>query len=290
MASRTATALGLGAILLWASLATLTTLRGRIPPFQTTAIVFAIAGLVGVLAAALRGRLGCLRPSPASLALGVYGLFGYHALYFAALRLAPPAEAHLVASLWALLTVLFSGLLPGARLSARHVIAALLGLGAAAILVWDQLDLATASPARQLGFALAFACALVWSSYSVASRLVADVPSESLAVSCLATAALALPLSLAVEEWAWPAGALSWAALVGLGLGPVGAAFFLWDTGMKHGDVALLGVLSYASPVLSTALLVALGYAEPAWTLALACGLMTAAAVIATRPSTRRAQ
>jgi drug/metabolite transporter (DMT)-like permease len=211
MASRTATALGMGAILLWASLATLTTLRGPVPPFQTTAIVFAIAAAVGVLLAALRGRLGCLRPSAASLALGVWGLFGYHALYFKALRLAPPAEAHLVASLWALLTVLFSGLLPGARLRARHVLAALLGLSAAAMLVWDQVDLAHGAPGKQLGFALAFACALVWSSYSVASRLVADVPSESIAVSCLATAVLALAFSLALEEWAWPADALSWA-------------------------------------------------------------------------------
>ncbi len=284
MASRTATTLGLGAILLWASLATLTTLKGPIPPFQTTAIVFAIAALMGVLVAGLRGRLGYLRPSAASLALGVWGLFGYHALYFAALSLAPPAEAHLVASLWALFTVLFSGLLPGARLRARHVLAALLGLAAAAILVWDQLGLATGTPTRQLGFALAFACALVWSSYSVASRLVADVPSESLAVSCVATAALALAFSLALEQWTWPAGPLSWAALLGLGVGPVGAAFFLWDIGMKRGDVALLGILSYASPILSTALLVALGYAEAAWTLALACALMTAAAVIATRP------
>jgi drug/metabolite transporter (DMT)-like permease len=284
MSSRTATAVGMGAILLWASLATLTTLKGPVPPFQTTAIVFAIAALVGVLLAAVRGRLGCLRPSAASLALGVWGLFGYHALYFAALRLAPPAEAHLIASLWALLTVLLSGLLPGARLRARHVVAALLGLSAAALLVSDQLDLAHAAPTRQLGFALAFACALIWSSYSVASRLVADVPSESIAVSCLATAGLALAFSLALEEWAWPADAVAWAALVGLGVGPAGAAFFLWDIGMKRGDVPLLGVLSYASPILSTALLVALGYAEAAWTLALACALMLAAALIATRP------
>jgi drug/metabolite transporter (DMT)-like permease len=283
MASKTATALGMGAVLLWASLATLTTLRGPIPPFQTTAIVFAIAALVGVLFAALRGRLGCLRPSLASLALGVWGLFGYHALYFAALRLAPPAEAHLIASVWALLTVLFSGLLPGAKLRARHVLAALLGLGAIATLVGGQLDLSHSTPTKLLGFALAFACALVWASYSVASRLVAHVPSESIAVSCLATAALALALSLALEPWTWPDSPRSWAALAGLGVGPAGAAFFLWDIGMKRGDVPLLGVLSYTSPILSTILLVALGYAEAAWTLGLACALMLAAAVIATR-------
>jgi drug/metabolite transporter (DMT)-like permease len=280
--SKSATLLGVGAILLWATLASLTALRGAIPPFETTAIVFAIGGAVVLLAAAARARLALVRPTFASLALGVAGLFGYHALYFAALKLAPPAEASLVASLWALFTVLFSGLLPAHRLSLRHVVGALLGLAAATVLVWDRLGAGDAGSASTLGFALAFACALVWSSYSVASRLFAEVPSESVAISCLATAALALVCSRAFETWTAP-DAVSWLALVGLGLGPVGAAFLLWDIGMKKGNVPVLGVLSYASPILSTALLVALGLAEARWSLAIACGLMVLAAVIATR-------
>jgi len=279
----TATALGTGAILLWASLATLTTLKGPIPPFQTTAIVFTIGAGVAALVALVRGRLNCIRPTAASLALGIYGLFGYHALYFAALSLAPPAEAHLVSSLWALLTVLFSGLLPGAGLRWRHVLGAVLGLAAAAVLVVDQLDLAQGDGGRRLGFLLALGCALVWSSYSVGSRLLAAVPSESIAASCLATAALALAASLAFEQWAMPADRTAWLALLGLGVGPVGAAFLLWDIGMKGGSVPLLGVLSYASPIISTGLLIALGFAAATWALAAACALMVAAAAIATR-------
>ena len=281
-ASKSATLLGAGAILLWATLASLTTLKGAIPPFQTTAVVFAIGGSVVLLAAALRGRLALVRPTLASLALGIAGLFGYHALYFAALALAPPAEAHLIASLWALLTVLFSGLLPGQRLRPVHIGAALLGLLAATILVWDKLGTEAGGSASGVGFALAFACALGWSSYSVASRLFAQVPSESVAVACLVTSALALASSLAFETWQ-PPDARSWLALLGLGLGPVGAAFLLWDIGMKNGNVPLLGVLSYASPILSTVLLVALGLASASWSLALACGLMVTAAVMATR-------
>jgi drug/metabolite transporter (DMT)-like permease len=279
---RTATALGMGAILLWSSLATLTTLKGSIPPFQTTAMVFTVSAATAALIALARGRLDRMRPTVASLALGIYGLFGYHALYFAALKLAPPAEAHLISSLWALLTVLLSGLLPGAGLRPRHVLAAFLGLGAAAILVWDQLDLAQAGTQR-VGFALALGCALVWSTYSVASRLLAGVPSESIAVSCLATALLALALSLGFEPWTMPQDRTAWLALLGLGVGPVGAAFLLWDIGMKGGNVPLLGVLSYASPIISTVLLVLLGYAQAAWSLAVACTLMVIAAVIATR-------
>jgi drug/metabolite transporter (DMT)-like permease len=274
--------------LLWATLASLTALRGAIPPFETTAIVFAIAGGAVLLAAAVRGRLALVRPTLASLALGVAGLFGYHALYFAALKFAPPAEASLISSLWALFTVLFSALLPGHRLHASHVLGALLGLAAAALLVGGRLGAEPAGSTGTLGFILAFACALVWSSYSVASRLFAHVPSESIAAACFVTSALALFFSLVFETWT-PPEPTSWLALAGLGLGPGGAAFLLWDIGMKGGSVPLLGVLSYASPILSTALLVALGFAPATWSLALACLLMVAAAALATAtPDPRR--
>jgi len=280
--SGTATAIGVAAITLWATLASLTALRGPIPPFETTAVVFTIGGSIVALAAVLRGRAALLVPTWASFALGVYGLFAYHALYFAALTLAPPAEASLIAFLWALLTVLFSGLLPNHRLRAAHVIGALMGFAAAAILVHDKLG-STQSATAPLGFVLAFACAFVWSSYSVASRLLATVQSESIAVACLATAILAGISSLTFEQWTAPPDWISWAALIGLGVGPVGAAFLFWDIGMKKGNVPLLGVLSYAAPILSTLLLIALGLAQPTWALAVACVLMIAAAGIATR-------
>jgi drug/metabolite transporter (DMT)-like permease len=284
LSPKTATAIGVGAILLWATLASLTAIKGPIPPFETTAIVFTIGGAFMVVVAVARGRASLLRPTPASLALGVYGLFVYHALYFAALSLAPPAEASLISSLWALLTVLFSGLLPGHRLRLPHIAGALLGFAAAALLVHDKLGAPSGVEGARWGYVLALGCAFVWSSYSVASRLLAAVPSESLAAPSLVTAGLAGVCSLAFETWVTPAGWTSWVALAGLGVGPLGAAFLLWDIGMKKGNVPLLGVLSYAALILSTALLVALGYAEPAWTLAAACALMVAAAAVATRP------
>jgi drug/metabolite transporter (DMT)-like permease len=283
LSSKSATALGLGAILLWATLASLTVLSGRLPPFQTTAIAFAIGGCVIAAAAAARGRAALMRPTPASLALGIYGLFGYHALYFAALKLAPPAEAHLLSSLWALFIVLFAALLPGHRLRINHVLGALLGLAAAALLVWSRVGTDEAATSSRLGVVFALGCALVWSSYSVASRLLAKVPSESLAISCLATAVLAFICSVMFETWTAPASSTAWFALAALGTGPVGAAFLLWDIGMKQGDTSLLGVLAYASPVISTGLLVVLGLAEATWALGVACGLMVAGAVVATR-------
>jgi drug/metabolite transporter (DMT)-like permease len=122
----------------------------------------------------------------------------------------------------------------------------------------------------------------VWSTYSVGSRLFANVPSESLAVTSLATAALAWACHVAFETTVWPTGGLGWVALVGLGVGPLGIAFLFWDEGMKRGDVGLLGVLSYAVPVVSTGLLVATGFAEATWVLALSAVLMVVAGLVAT--------
>lgn len=274
------TLLGFGAVLLWSALAALTALKGAdIPPFQTTAIAFLIGGIVIAAIAAARGELRKIRPTSASFALGLYGLFAYHALYFAALKYAPPAEAHLINSLWALLIVLFSGLLPGHKLGPLQIAGALTGFLAGAMLVWDKLGAGGGTDVK-LGFLLAAGCALVWSSYSVASRLAAKVPSESLALSCLAAAALAA-VCHAVFETTASISAPQWAALAALGAGPTGLAFLLWDIGMKRGNVTYLGTLAYASPVLSTILLVALGLAAPSATLALACGLIVLGAWIA---------
>lgn len=277
-----ATLLGFAAILLWGTLASLTSLKGAaVPPFLTTAIAFAIGGATITAIAIATGKARAMKPTFASFLLGLYGLFGFHVLYFAALRLAPTAEAGLIASLWALLTVLFSGFLPGHSLRLRHVAGALLGLAAAAILVWDKIGGSDDFPHSHIGFVLAFGCALVWASYSVMSRLVAAVPSESLVLPCFATSLLALICSVLFENPTLPQGTQLWIVLLGLGLGPVGAAFLLWDIGMKHGNVAYLGVLGYASPVISTALLIGLGLASPSIALACACALILAAAFVA---------
>ncbi len=279
-----ATLIGCLAILLWSALAALTAASGEAPPFELAALTFAIGGALGLLFAAARGRLGAVvQPWPVWL-VGVGGLFGYHALYFAALRRAPPAEASLIASLWPLLIVLFSALLPGERLSVRHVAGAALGLAGAAALFAGKtgggLFAGAAGPALA-GDGLALCCAFVWSAYSLASRRLKATPNEAVAGFCLATAALAALCHFAFETTVAPAGAGQWLAIVGLGLGPVGLAFYVWDYGVKNGDIRLLGVAAYAAPALSTLILVLAGLAPATPTLALACALIVAGAAVA---------
>ena len=228
--------------------------------------------------------LGALRqPWPVWL-VGVGGLFGYHALYFAALRRAPPAEASLIAYLWPLLIVLFSALLPGERLRARHLIGAGLGFAGAVALFAGKADGSHGPDAAvALGYGLALACAFVWSGYSVLSRRLKAAPTEAVAGFCLVTAALAALCHFAFETTVAPTGSAQWAAIIGLGLGPVGLAFYVWDYGVKNGDLRLLGVAAYAAPVLSTLILVAAGFAPATPSLGLACALIVGGAVVATR-------
>lgn len=277
-----ATLLGLGAVVLWGLLALFTTATAGIPPFQVTACAFFIGGLLALGVVAARGRLGRLRQPWRAHALGVGGLFGYHALYFSALKLAPPAEANLVNYLWPLLIVLLSGLLPGQALRLRHIAAALLGFAGIAVLALARGGIAFSGTAS-VGYGLALLAAVVWAGYSVLSRRMAGVPTEAVAASCILAALLAGLCHAAFEQTVWPTGALPYVALLGLGIGPTGAAFFLWDIGMKQGDIRLLGVASYAAPVISTLALVAAGAASPTLALGLACLLIVAGAVLAAR-------
>jgi drug/metabolite transporter (DMT)-like permease len=280
---RSATLVGLAAVLIWSFLSLLTLASGRIPPFQLAAMTFAIGGAVGAAGWLVHGgAVAALRQPAAVWALGIGGLFGYHALYFMALRLAPPAEAQLVNYLWPLLIVLFSAFLPGERLRVQHVAGTLIGLLGMIVLLVDRGGISFARD-YLAGFAAALLAAFAWALYSALSRLFAGVPTGTVTGFCLATAALAAICHLLFETTAWPQHPAQWLAVVALGLGPVGAAFYAWDVGMKHGDIRVLGAASYAAPLLSTSYLVLTGYASAGLSLGLAALLVTAGGLIAAK-------
>ncbi len=279
-----ATAIGFTAVLLWALLALFTVGTSPVPPLQLNAMCFAVGGTIGLVWTARTGQFASLRRVPIlAYVLGIGGLCGYHALYFAALRNAPAAEAGLIAYLWPLLIVLFSGLLPGERLRAAHLGGAVMGFAGAALIIMGGRS--GYDPAYLKGYLLALACALTWSGYSVLSRSFSAVPTAAVTLFCLATSVISLLLHLALEEAAWPQGTIGWISVLALGLGPVGLAFYTWDVGVKRGDIQLLGVASYAAPLLSTLALVLTGIADPTWKIAIAAVLITGGAAIAARAS-----
>jgi len=283
MRRSTATLIGFTAVLMWALLALMSAASGKVPPFQLAAMTFLIGGMMGAVTWPFRkGAVAALRQGWQVWLLGVAGLFGYHFVYFSAIRAAPPVEVSLIAYLWPLFLVVFSAFLPGERLRLHHVIGVVLGLAGAVVIITRGKGLSLAE-GFTAGHALAFACSLIWSGYSVLSRRFGQVSTDVVAGFCLITALLSAICHLLFETTVWPADALQWGAVLGLGLLPVGAAFYTWDYGVKHGDIMVLGASSYASPLLSTLVLVAAGFAPFTWPVLVACLLITLGAVIAAK-------
>ena len=277
-----ATLIGFSAILMWSLLALFTTASGKMPPFQLSAICFLIGSLPGLVVLALRPERLALLKQPAKVWIsGIAGLFGYHFLYFTALRNAPAVEAGLIAYLWPLLIVVGSALLPGERLRWYHIAGALSGL-VGTILIVARNGVAF-DDAFLIGYGAAFLCAFTWSGYSLITRRFEAVSTDVVTGFCLATSILSFVCHLALETTVWPETTFEWLAVAGLGLLPVGAAFYAWDYGVKNGDIQLLGVSSYAAPVLSTLILILFGFAEPSWRIALACMFVTGGAVLAAK-------
>ncbi len=115
------------------------------------------------------------------------------------------------------------------------------------------------------------------------SRKLKAVPTDAVAGFCLATALLAALVHGMVETTVWPETMGQWLAIIALGVGPVGAAFFVWDIGMKRGDIRVLGAASYATPLLSTAFLILAGFAQPTATIAIAAILIAGGGLIAAK-------
>ncbi|MUO79504.1 EamA family transporter [Agrobacterium vitis] len=282
-----ATLIGFSAILMWSFLALFTAASGTMPPFQLSAICFAIGSLPGIATFIIRPERLTLLKQPAKVWLvGIAGLFGYHFLYFTALRNAPAVEAGLIAYLWPLLIVFGSALLPGERLRWYHMAGAIAGLcGTVLIIGKNGLSF---DPAYAMGYGAALLCALTWSSYSLVTRRFDAVSTDVVTGFCLATSLFSLVCHLWLETSVWPDSASQWFAVAGLGLLPVGAAFYAWDYGVKNGDIQILGAASYAAPLLSTLVLLVFGFGEANLRILGACVLITGGAALAASGMFRR--
>jgi drug/metabolite transporter (DMT)-like permease len=164
----------------------------------------------------------------------------------------------------------------------HHILGALLGL-VGTVLLFAGNSGHSFTPGQLPGLIAAFVAAFVWAAYSVMSRKLKAVPTDAVAGFCLATAVLAASVHSLVETTVWPETTGQWLAIIALGVGPVGAAFYSWDIGMKRGDIRVLGAASYATPLLSTAFLILAGFAQATVTIAIAAVLIAGGGLIAAK-------
>jgi drug/metabolite transporter (DMT)-like permease len=281
LAAMSANFYALVAIALWATLATLGVALSHVPPFLLTGIAL-LAGSLLALPFVLKDRRVWAIPA-STLALGVYGLFGFHFLLFIALRHAPAVEANLVNYLWPLFMVVLAPLfLKGMQLRGKHVAAALLGFAGAAIAILGAREGNAGGTGWAWGYLPALGSAFIWASYSLRTQRVAAFPTAAIGLFGLVSGVLSLLCHWALE----PAVALSardWALLAVMGLGPLGAAFFLWDKALKLGDARQIGILSYLTPLCSTALLMLVSGRALSGSITLAAVMIIGAAVLGTR-------
>lgn len=264
----------LGAVLLWASLATIGASLSEVPPLLLTGLGLLFGSLISIPLS--KFKLSHLKVSPRILAVGIFGLFGYHFALFAALQNAPPVQANLINYLWPLLIVLLSPVLLGGKLTGKQIAAAAMGFSGAALAITSGSALELS---LEIGYVYAAIAAMIWAIYSLLTKKFAGFKTAAVGTFAFTSGLLAIASHFALE----PATTLSgsdWLLIFILGIGPLGGAFYLWDYALKNGSAQRVGLISFATPLLSTIFLIIATSETPGPSLVLSAGLIVTAAFL----------
>lgn len=276
-ATRRGTGLGALAIASWGTLGALGALSATMNPYLVLGCCFAIGAGLGVLYCRATGA-GVARPGDQGIMAGALLLTVYHVAYLTAFHFADPISVSLINYLWPACLILVGNLFFGLASGAAGVIGALVGFSGVVILV--RPDGIALTEDQMIGYGLAFFGALCWGTYSNLRRRRSGAGVGDMVTISAISAAACLILAAATGPGLSDLGLRDLYVIVLLGIGPAGGAFFLWDIGMRRGNAALLGVIGYAAPIISTLVMVGLGLGSWSSRIVVAVVLISAGGLI----------
>jgi len=275
------TLVGASAVPLWATWPALTVGAAALPPFQLLTVAFLVGWLVltGVdrlgRGQVARDRAAGWRSRLLPAAACALGLSGTNAFFIMAADRIPPAQANLISFLWPVMIVAIGAAAGYFAVGLRHVGGLLTGFVGAGLVI----GVGAVAPDWP-GIGLAFLSGLSWALFCLFRLRQGGTARNVLADGCALSVPFCLVLHLALEATVRPApGALL--AAVAIGIAPLALANLAWDTGIRRGDARLLATMAYATPLLSTILLIGLGLAVPSLGLILGGVLIVTAGAMA---------
>ena len=202
---------------------------------------------------AARRRIPVLQPR--AVAVGVVGLAGAIALQYVAFATAPLIAANAIAYAWPVMVAVWLARRGAAGRATLGL--ALAGFTGVVLLLTQGADATGEAGAPLLGYVAALGSALAMAWYSLAAGSAPGRSADLLLIATATGAVATIPFAVA------QAGSWSPVSAVALGLytgaGPMAAGYALWTYAMSHPAGARLAPVAYATPLLSTLVLVAAG-------------------------------
>ena len=257
---RRAVKMGLGAVMLWSTVATAFSLSLQyLTPLQLVTLATVVSWCFFAIRLSAPERWGALRVTSSKaratgLLVGWLNPGLYYLVLFAAYDRLPAQEAMAINYSWGITLALLAAPLLRQRLSLGALLAACISYSGIVVIATRGAPLSL-DFAQPLGVGLALLSTLLWSLYWVINTRLSLDPEVNLFLNFSG----ALPLLLALLWWSdtpFPALWQGWAGGLYVGLFEMGLAFVLWMGAMKATTSTLrISSLIFLSPPLSLVLI-----------------------------------
>ena len=247
----------------------------NIPIFQITSLIFALAFLLSLICIIWQKKWKTLQQPVSIWITGVALICVNQVSYICALKKAPPEQVELIIYFWPILVAISSTLLLKHKFSVGHLLCCAISLAGISTLLINDSNGESINSLYFSGYFFALLASLSWALFTVFCCYHKNLPNEMTGMYFGPAAFFSYIFHIYFEVTIAP-DTHEWIYLLFTGIGITGAAYRLWDFGIKNGNLRILTLLSYTNPIISIGLLIAFGAASPSSNLAIACFLVTA--------------